>query len=166
MACPRTPCDLQERQEAMPGVSSTSVLHCTILPAWSMVWVAPSLSSFGCSHLEGLLPELLVTPSFRGFPPLLSFFKVSVSSPDLAQSGYGSPQSLLCWQPFAMFYLFCCYKTKCFSYLYSLMMGRHHWPIQRCNGRHFSSSGILALTGSGYDCLPMPVYQSFPPGQH
>lgn len=123
LASPRTPCDPQERQEAKPWISSTSFLHCAVLPACSMAAVTPSSSSSGCSPPEHLLPKLLVIPSSRGFSPLLSFFKVSVSFPDPPQSGYGSPQSLLCWQPFPMFYLFCCCKTKCFSYLCPLVMG-------------------------------------------
>lgn len=123
LASPGTPCDPQERQEAKPRFSSTSFPHRTILPAHSMASVTPSSSSSGCSPLENFLSKLLVTPSGRGFPPLLSIFKVSVSFPDLPQSGYGSPQSLLCWQPFAMFYLFCCCKTKCFSYFCPLVMG-------------------------------------------
>lgn len=69
-------------------------------------------SSSCCYPLECFLSKLLVTPSGMGFPPLLSFFKVPVSFPDLPRSGYGSPQSLLCWQPFAMFYLFLLLQNK------------------------------------------------------
>ena len=96
----------------------------------------------------GFAPTLLVIPSGRGFPPLLSFFKVSVSFPDLLQSGYGSPQSLLCWQPFAMFYLFCFCKTKCFSYLCPLVMSMfqiHHWCIQRCKRETFLSTWHISV---------------------
>lgn len=124
MASPRTPCDLQERQEAKPGTSSTSFLHSAILPAHLMASVTPSSSSSGCSPLEHLLLKLLVTPSDKCFPTFLSFFfKVSMSFSDLPQSSYGSPQSFLSWQPFAMFYLFGCCKTKCFSYLCPVVMG-------------------------------------------
>lgn len=90
---PGTPHDPPERQEAKRWISSTSFLHCIVLLARSMASEAPSSSSFGYSPLEHLLPKLLVIPSGRVFSPLLSFFKISVSFPDLPQSGYDSPQS-------------------------------------------------------------------------
>lgn len=104
-----------------------------------------------------VIPKLMVIPSSRGFPPLVLILRVSIFFPDLPWSSNGSPQSLLCWQPFAMFYLICGCKTKCFSYLSPLVMSMfqiHHWCTRICKGTYFSSHGVLALTDRDCHCPP------------
>lgn len=71
------------------------------------------------SRVLPVIPKLMVIPSGGGFPPLVPILRVTIFFPDLPWSSNSAPQSLLCWQPFAMFYLICGYKTKCFSYLSS-----------------------------------------------
>lgn len=96
-------------------------LHCPLCSVNGLINPFLILLQVFPSRVLPVIPKLMVIPSGRSFPPLVPILRVSIFSPDLPCSN-GSPQSLLFWQPFAMFYLICGYKIKCLSYLHPLMM--------------------------------------------